>query len=82
MIYEQLEMRFSAAWASVRAAWICDDAEIEEKATYCRLRAVELFKKARAQLEPMIIDNEMAEMQIGHFESIMAELLRRVGKFK
>jgi hypothetical protein len=37
-----------AAWATVFAAWICDDNGYVESARLCRGNAIELFKKARA----------------------------------
>src|SRR5262249_42024087 len=35
--------------AAVNAAWVCDDAGATEAAQTCRLRAVELFEKARGR---------------------------------
>lgn len=37
----------SAVWAAVRAAWVCDDAELEDAATTCRRRARALLAAMR-----------------------------------
>ncbi|MDP3915070.1 MAG: hypothetical protein Q8R96_15190 [Bacteroidota bacterium] len=37
-----------AAWASLHAAWNCDDAEKPVQAKYCRERSIELFYLANA----------------------------------
>lgn len=40
-----------AAWASVFAAWVCDDNDFPESAVKCRLYAIDYFLQTRAQGE-------------------------------
>lgn len=75
MIAER-EGRFSeAAWATIHAAWACDDAGYEESAGKCRAKAVGLMKKGREKGE------RFAE-QDGVDIAIMTDLLRRSGRFE
>ncbi|MFA5761877.1 MAG: hypothetical protein WC877_09005 [Dehalococcoidales bacterium] len=64
-----------AAWASVRAAWVCDDHESTICAKIFRDRAVILFKEAR-------VNNQKFASQIGEEEALLADLLRRSDQFK
>ena len=64
-----------AAWSAVHAAWACDDADAGEAAKRCRERAVGLFQKAIGRREDIAGDP-------GGIEAVMADLLRRSGKFE
>lgn len=64
-----------AVWTSIHAAWVCDDAENNTGAQYCRMRAVGLQQKAKEK-QQMILELPGAK------EAIMVDLLRRSGKFE
>lgn len=65
-----------AGWAVVRAAWACDDEGPSRAgaAVKCRDRAIVLFEQARQQREPFAHEP-------GAEEAILADLLRRSGRF-
>ncbi len=75
MVEESSNELAGAGWSAVHAAWACDDATAGEAANKCRERAVGLFLKAIER------GGDVAE-QVGGPEAIMADLLRRVGKFE
>jgi hypothetical protein len=62
-----------AAWASIHAAWACDDQRNEDAAISCRNEAVRLIGAA-AQKSQQIIE------QAGVSEVVLADLLRRAGR--
>jgi hypothetical protein len=64
-----------AAWASIHAAWPCDDAAKVEAATKCRNEAVRLIQALHEQ------GGFLAE-QGGADEAILADLVRRPGRFE
>lgn len=64
----------SAGWASLKAAWACDDRDHNDGAKKCRLRAVEMFKKAM----------DSGEKFSGMFNNdyvMLTDLLRRAERF-
>lgn len=74
MISQKDEDFSSAGWASLKAAWACDDENNYDKAKECRLRAVEMFKR--------MMDN--GEKFSGLFHNdyvILTDLLRRAERF-
>lgn len=75
MIEEHLGSMTDAGWDCVHAAWVCDDAE-NEKATWCRLKAVEHFEQGIEAGESV-----MEDAPDGANELLLAELLRRAGEF-
>ena len=65
----------AAAWASLRAAWVCDDSDNSVKsAEYCRRRALDQFAKAR-------VNGQEFDAPIGTREALMVDLYRRTGQF-
>lgn len=64
----------SAGWASLRAAWACDDTGDESAAVQCRLRAANLLQKARQV-------HQTFASQSGAEEALLADILRRAGQF-
>lgn len=63
-----------AGWASIYAAWVCDDEQADAAAVQCRLRAIHLFQRSR--LEGMAFAAEL-----GAEEIVLADLYRRIGQF-
>lgn len=74
MILEAQGDHAAAGWAAMRAAWACDDAgeSYRDVAVRCRLRAVSLFERVRGQV---------LDAKPGSEEVIIADLLRRAGRF-
>ncbi len=65
----------AAAWASLRAAWVCDDSDNSVKsAEYCRRRALDQFAKAA-------VNGQEFDAPIGTREALMVDLYRRTGQF-
>lgn len=64
-----------AGWSALAAAWACDDSEMGDAATRCRLRAVELWRRALSQGQ-QVLD------QPGAGQAVMADALRRAGRFE
>jgi hypothetical protein len=73
-VYEAGAAFADAGWQAVYAAWACDDAGDEACAVACRERAVDLF--ARALLVRQAVVDEP-----GGAEALIADLLRRTGRF-
>lgn len=65
----------NAAWSTVNAAWVCDDAGRETSARICRQKAVHLMRKSWLQ-------NKKIAKQKGADIAIAVDLLRRSGQFK
>jgi hypothetical protein len=65
----------TAAWATVQAAWICDDARAENAADYCRNEAVRLIDQGRSAGIDLIGSTGVAAC-------IRTDLLRRAGRFE
>jgi len=63
----------NAALSWLRAAWICDDAGATEAARSARLKAVLLFRAARA--------SGVAVLEPAEEQAVIADLLRRAGSF-
>jgi len=75
MIFEKDGDFSSAGWASLKAAWACDDRNHHDGAKKCRLRAVEMFKRTM----------DSGEKFSGHFDNedvILTDLLRRAERFE
>lgn len=47
LVMENRKSFADAGWAAVFAAWICDDNNFPESASYCRAKAIDFFKAAR-----------------------------------
>lgn len=75
MVQEAAGVYPSAGWAAVHAAWACDDANSPDAADQCRLRAAQLFQEAKA-------NNSRFAQGAGMEEAILADLLRRSGRFE
>jgi hypothetical protein len=75
LIQEAIRKFGAAGWASMRAAWVCDDAKNDAAAKRCRVQAVELFRKA------LSAGQEIAE-QLGAGDAILVDLLRRSEQFE
>ena len=61
-----------AAWASIHAAWACDDAANPEAAARCRLQAVGFIRRLHEQ-------NLTLAEQPGADQAMLTDLLRRAG---
>jgi uncharacterized protein (DUF2225 family) len=75
LIAEALESFTEAGWASLHAAWACDDSQKDAQARQARLRAVELFRQAQTHQQPFA-------GQPGAEEAILTDMLRRCGQFE
>lgn len=75
IIQEDLGAPARAAWASLHAAWICDDEGEDVPARICRKRAADLLRRAWEQGERLI-------SQAGADEALLADLLRRAGRLR
>jgi len=65
----------TAGWASIHAAWVCDDDNLIRGAKKCRLRAIDLLRRA-------IQEGKDFSKQIGGEEALLVDLLRRSKQFK
>lgn len=74
LILENAGRLGEAGWATVHAAWTCDDEALEDRARQLRLLAVERFRRARAA------DQRFVE-QDGAEDIVLADLLRRSASF-
>jgi hypothetical protein len=75
IIQEDLGDPAQAAWASLHAAWVCDDEGEDVPARVCRRRAADLLQRAREQGE------RLAPLE-GADEALLVDLLRRAGRFR
>jgi hypothetical protein len=75
MVSESAGSIADAAWASIRAAWTCDDSQAGEAAARCRSEAVRLIHALREQ-------GQTLARQPGADEAMLADLLRRAGRFE
>ena len=75
IIQEDLGAPARAAWASLHAAWVCDDEGEDVPARVCRRRAADLLQRAREQ------DERLAPLE-GADEALLVDLLRRTGRFR
>lgn len=75
IIQEGLGAPAQAAWASLHAAWICDDEGDDVPARICRIRAADLLRRAWEQ-------GDRLTTQAGGDEAILVDLLRRAGRFR
>ncbi len=75
IIQEDLGAPARAAWASLHAAWICDDEGEDVPARICRRRAADLLQRARKE-------GERLAPQDGADEALLVDLLRRAGRFR
>jgi hypothetical protein len=74
-IIKESEEQFAAAgWASVQAAWQCDDKALEGAAVDYRMNAVRLFRLARDR------EDEFVDIPGGE-AALLTDLLRRAGRF-
>lgn len=75
IIQEDLGLFAPAAWASLHAAWVCDDEETDVPARICRKRAADLLRRAWEKGERLTV-------QEGADEALLVDLLRRSGRFR
>jgi hypothetical protein len=75
IIQESAGKYVKAMWASIHAAWICDDEGNNIGAIKCRERAVELYQKAKKY-------GNRINIKTGFQETLLADLLRRSGQFE
>lgn len=75
IIQEDLGVPAQAAWASLHAAWVCDDEGEDVPARICRKRAADLLRRAWEQ-------GERLASQAGADEALLVDLLRRAGRLR
>lgn len=75
IIQEDLGAPAQAAWASLHAAWVCDDEGDDVPARICRKRAADLLRRAWEQ-------GDRLALQEGADEALLADLLRRAGRLR
>jgi len=75
IIQEDLGFPAQAAWASLHAAWVCDDEGADVPARICRKRAADLLRRAWEK------GDRLAALE-GADEAVLADLLRRAGRFR
>jgi len=75
IIQEDLGSPAQAAWASLHAAWVCDDEGADVPARICRKRAADLLRRAWEK------GDRLAALE-GADEAVLADLLRRAGRFR
>ena len=64
-----------AGWASLNAAWVCDDHDKVTDARHCREKAIDLFNAARKQGISFAEDKKTETV-------ILVDLLRMCGQFQ
>jgi len=64
-----------AGWESLRAAWVCDDSLLRERAAECRLKAYTFFEEA------MVKTPVLARMWLVS-DHLLCDLLRRTEQFR
>jgi hypothetical protein len=64
-----------AGWASIKAAWACDDAKNDAAAKRCRSQAVECIRKALSTGQQFV-------EQPGAEDAVLVDLLRRSEQFE
>ncbi len=75
IIQEDLGAPALAAWASLHAAWVCDDESADVPARICRKRAADLLRRAWDE-------GDRLAPQEGTDEALLVDLLRRAGRFR
>jgi hypothetical protein len=75
MLLEDDEKYIEAAWASIHAAWACDDARVEASGTRCRNEAIRLIRLVREK-GLALTDQPSSD------PAILVDLFRRAGRFK
>ncbi len=75
IIQEDLGLPARAAWASLHAAWVCDDEGVDVPARICRKRAADLLRRGWEKGERLAAPE-------GADEALLADLLRRAGRFR
>jgi hypothetical protein len=69
------ELKFEeAAWATLHAAWCCDDNNRDEQSVHCRNRAIDLFILA-------LHNGAIASENIGNHAAVMVDVYRRNSLF-
>jgi hypothetical protein len=63
-----------SAWSYIHAAWACDDAEVNDPAKVCRIKAVSMIQNAIESGQKLTDDGSDTAVQV--------DLLRRSGRFK
>ena len=75
ILYEQIKAWGSAGWASLRAAWVCDDAKNEKGSREFRIQAAKFFQKA-------IENGEGFTSDLGKQYRVLVDVLRRTNRLK
>ena len=70
MIFEEHGDEAAAAQNAIEAAWVCDDEDLPEAATRCRLRAIELLRADQSTEYELIVD---LLRRAGRFEDAIAQ---------
>ena len=73
-LLESLESFADAGWASLHAAWMCDDLEQPDAARACRAEAIRRWKRGKAA-GLSILDDHPQEF------ALVTDVLRRLGDF-
>jgi hypothetical protein len=75
ILYEQIKAWGAAGWASLRAAWVCDDAENEKGGREFRIQATRFFQE-------VIENGEGFTGDLGKQYRILVDVLRRSNRLK
>ena len=71
---QQTHQYSESAWASIHAAWICDDKNKQKSSKECRKKAISMIESANAHSQKM-------GDQAGATEVLTIDLMRRAGMF-
>lgn len=74
LLYEKNGKFNEGGWASIYAAWVCDDNNFSDAAVLCRGRALKLFSKARIENQRFAENSEEEDL-------LIVDLLRRRREF-
>lgn len=72
---QQLHQYADSAWSAIRAAWICDDANIYDASKACREKAISMIEMCNGSSQ------KIAD-QVGASEAITIDLMRRASMFQ
>jgi uncharacterized protein (DUF2225 family) len=71
-LQEGVNHTLEAAWSTLRAAWACDDADDEDRATTCRQRSIGYFARTADKVR-------LFPKEAGAMEAMFADIHRRSG---
>lgn len=75
ILLEKNNELYKAAWASLHAAWSCDDSENHKQSKYCRKRAISLLNQYSYSV------TEKQKQENDTIETLLVDLYRRIGEF-